>query len=175
MNRTQKEAFVNDLKIGVEQSQAMALVAFSGLDVEKMTAFRLSLKKQNVKVKVLKNTLAMRVLESGPYKDLVPHIQGPTLLAYGANDPVVTAKAICEWAGKEGFALNIKAGAALGKPISLDQFKSLSRLPGRKELYVSFLWGLKMSPTKFLYALSDTPKRLGYALAAFRSKKEKAA
>ncbi|MBI1859447.1 MAG: 50S ribosomal protein L10 [Deltaproteobacteria bacterium] len=175
MNRTEKEAFVNQLRDGVGQSQAMALISFAGLDVEKMTAFRLSLKKQKVNVKVLKNTLAERVLDGGEYKGLVPHLQGPTLLAYGTTDPVVAAKAICEWIGKEGFDLKIKAGAALGKAVSIEQFKALSKLPGRNDLFVSFLWGLKSPPTKFLYALSDAPKRLGYALAALRSKKEKEA
>lgn len=173
MNRTEKEAFVNNLDAGVKQAQALAIISFSGLDVEKMTSFRLDLKKRSVNVKVLKNTLASRVLKQGQYADLVPHLEGPTLIAYSAADPVVTAKAICDWVDKEGYALKIKGGAALGKTISTEQMKALSKLPGRNDLFVSFLWGLKMPPTKFLYALSDAPKRLGYALAALRSKKEK--
>ena len=173
MNRTEKEAAVNQLKEGIGQSQALALLSFSGLDVEKMTAFRLSLRKQKVSVKVLKNTLASRVLAEGPYKDLVPQLQGQTLVAYGSGDPVLATKAICEWLGKDGFEFKVKGAAALGKTISVEQLTALSKLPGRQSLLVSFLWGLKMPPTKFLYALSETPKKLGYALAALRSKKEK--
>lgn len=173
MDRTQKEAFVNNLKSGVNASQALALINFSGLDVEKMTSFRLSLKKHNVNVKVLKNTLAERAFSGGAFEVLGKNLKGPTLVAYGASDPVMTAKAICEWVGREGYSLSVKSGAALGKIISFDQFKALSKLPGKNELFVSFLRGLKMPPTKFLYALSDASKRLGYALAALRSKKEK--
>ena len=175
MNRAEKETFVNSLDESVGQAQALALISFTGLDVEKMTAFRLDLRKRNVKVTVVKNSLAERVFSSSKYPGLADALQGPMLLAYSSEDPVVAAKAIYDWIGKEGFGLKIKAGAAMGKVISNDQMKVLSSLPGRNELFVSFLWGLKMPATKFLYALSDAPKQLGYALAALRTKKEKEA
>lgn len=175
MNRTEKESFVNNLSEWVKKSRALALVSFSGLDVEKMTSFRLDLKKRDVNVKVLKNTLASRVFKGTEYEGLSQHLQGPTLLAYSSSDPVTAAKAICDWIDKEGYELKIKGGAALGKTVSINQLKALSKLPGRNELFVSFLWGLKSPPTKFLYALSDAPKKLGYALVALRNKKEKEA
>lgn len=138
-----------------------------------MTSFRLELKKKNVNVKVVKNTLAKRVFGATPYKEMNDHLKGPTLLAYSSNDPVITAKAIYEWTKKEGFDLKMKGGAALGQTMSAAQLEALSKLPGKNELFVSFLWALKSSPTKFLYALQDAPKRLGYALAALQQKKEK--
>ncbi len=173
MNRAQKEAFVADLNQGISGAQAFAVMSFEKLDVEKMTAFRLSLRKKNVYVKVIKNTLAKRAFESTPYKDVSKVFEGPTLVAYSAGDPVVAAKAIMEWAGKEDVKLKLKGGAALGQVMSAAQITALSKLPGRNELLVSFLWALKSSPTKFLYALKDAPNRLGYALEALRQKKEK--
>jgi large subunit ribosomal protein L10 len=173
LNRTQKEAFVTNLDKGLSNAQAFALMSFAKLDVEQMTAFRLSLKKRDVHVKVLKNTLAKRVLDKTPYKDIVSHLEGPTLIAYSSGDPVSTAKAISEWVDKENFNVKIKAGAALGKVVTDVQIKALSKLPGKNELFVGFLWALKSHPTKFLYALQDAPKRLGYALNALKEKKEK--
>lgn len=171
MNRTQKEAFVEKLNEGVSKAQAFALMSFNKIDVESMTAFRLSLKKRDVHVKVLKNTLAKRVLDQTPFKDVTSHLEGPTLLAYSSGDPVTTAKAIAEWIGKENFDMKIKAGAALGKVVTEAQIKALSKLPGKNELFVGFLWALKSHPTKFLYALQDAPRRLGYALNALKEKK----
>lgn len=173
MNRAQKEAFVNELGDGVSKAQAFALMSFNKLSVEKMTTFRLALKKQNVNVKVVKNTLAKRVLDATPYKDMVGHLTGPTLLAYGEGDPVATAKAIMEWASKEDFDVKMKGGAALGKSISADQLKALSKLPGRNEMFVSFLWALKSHPTRFLYALQDSQKKVLYAAQALKGKREK--
>jgi large subunit ribosomal protein L10 len=77
-----------------------------------------------------------------------------------------------EWADKEDFNVQIKTGAALGKVVTAQELKALSKLPGKQEMFVGFLWALKSSPTKFLYALSDAPKRLGYALGALKAKKE---
>ena len=173
MNRAQKEAFVEELGKGVEKAQAFALMSFGKIDVEKMTAFRLSLRKRNVYVKVVKNTLAKRVFDKTPYKDIAANLTGNTLIAYSSDDPVVAAKAIWEWADKEDVAVKVKAGAALGQFMSESQLKALSKLPGRNELFVGFLWALKSSPTKFLYALQDAPRRLGYALVALQEKKQK--
>jgi large subunit ribosomal protein L10 len=173
LNRTQKEAFVADLEDGVRKAQAFALMSFSQLNVEQMTSFRLSLRKRDIHVKVVKNTLAKRVFDKTPFAGVSAHLQGPTLLAYGPGDPVITAKAIWEWAEKENFNVKIKSGAALGQLMSEAQLKALSKLPGKNELFVGFLWALKSSPTKFLYALQDAPRRLGYALNALKEKKAK--
>jgi len=174
LNRTEKEQFLVELEKGIGGSQAIAIMSFNKLSVEQMTEFRLSLRKQNVRVKVLKNTLARRVFSNSPYKEVSEHLTGPTLLAYSDSDPVVAAKAIMTWVGKENFDLNVKSGAALGQVMSSQQLIALSKLPGRNELFVGFLWALKSPPTKFLYALQDTPRKLGYALAALRDQKQKA-
>jgi large subunit ribosomal protein L10 len=172
LNRAQKEGFVSELSEGVKNAQAFALMSFSKLSVEQMTSFRLSLSKQKVRVKVVKNTLAKRVFTGTAYEPAVTHLQGPTLIAYSSEDPVAAAKAIMQWVNKENFDLKVKAGMALGKMVSGQQMVALSKLPGRNELYVSFLWALKSHPTRFLYALQDAPKRLGYGLAALKAKKE---
>ena len=174
MNRAQKESFVSDLGKGIKDAQAFVLMSFTKMSVEQMTAFRLGLRKKNVHVRVIKNTLAKRALGLTPYKEMNAQLQGPNLIAYGSGDPVVTAKAVMEWVGKENFNLKVRSSAALGQVLSESQLKTLSNLPGRKELLVSFLWALNMHPTSFLYALQNAPKRLGYALVALKEKREKA-
>ena len=175
MNRAQKEAFVNELGEGVKASQAMALLSFNKLTAEQMSSFRLGLRKKNVRVKVVKNTLAKRVFDGSPFKELSATLTGPVLLAYSSEDPISAAKAITEWLGKENFDLKLKMGVALGKVMTDVEIKTLAKLPGRNEMLVSFLWALKSTPTKFLYALTDTPNKAGYALAALREKKQKEA
>lgn len=172
MNRLEKQEFVSKLAKGVQESQAIALMSFSKLTVEQMTSFRLSLRKKDVMVKVVKNTLAKRVFNETTYKEICSQFEGPTLIAFSKGDAVLAAKAIMEWANKENFNLKVKAGIALNKVISSKEMLALSKLPGRNELLVSFLWALKAHPTKFLYALKDAPSSLGYAISALRAKKE---
>ena len=173
MNRAEKQEFVSDFAKGLSGAQAFALLSFNKITVEQMTSLRLALSKNKVNVKVVKNTLAKRVLDETPFKELNTHLKGPTLFVYGSQDPVITAKSIVEWTGKENFELKLKGGVALGQIMSETQIKSLSKLPGRNELYVSFLWALKSHPTRLLNALQDTPRKLGYALGALKAKKEK--
>lgn len=172
MNRAEKVAFVENLAEGVKTAQALAVMSFEKLSVEKMTNLRLNLRKKGVYVRVVKNTLAKRVFDQTEFKALSEKFVGPTLVAYSEQDPVLTAKAIWEWASKEDYNVKVKIGAALGQVMDTKQMESLSKLPGKNELYVSFLWALKSGPTKFLYALQDAPRRLGYALEALRAQKE---
>lgn len=173
MNRAQKETFVSEFQSGIEAAQAFALVSFNKLTVEQMTSFRLSLAKQKVRVKVVKNTLAKRVFDTTPYASVASDLKGPTMVIYSDGDAVVTAKAIAEWAKKEDFDIKVKSGAAIGQIMNESQFTALSKLPGRNELLVTFLWALKSHPTRFLYALKDAPQRLGYVLGDLKAKKEK--
>ena len=173
MDRAQKESFTKEFATEVASAQALAVMSFNKLSVEQMTSFRLGLRKQGVRVKVVKNTLAKRVFGDGPLKDLNAHFKGPTLVAYGQGDAVVTAKAICEWLGKENFDIQVKSGSAMGQTMTQAQIVALSKLPGKKELLTGFVWALNSAPTKFLYALQDAPRRLGYAIGALQAKKEK--
>lgn len=173
MDRAQKESFAAEFSKDIASAQAMAVLSFHKLDVEQMTSFRLSLRKQGVRVKVVKNTLAKRVLNETPLRSLSELFEGQTLVAYSNGDAVVAAKAICEWLGKENFDVQLKSGAALGQVMTGAQIKALSKLPGKNELFVGFLWALKSAPTQFLYALQDAPRRLGYAIGALQAKKEK--
>lgn len=172
MDRSQKETFVDTLSKNLTDSNAFVLMSFSKLSVEKVTSFRLGLRKKDVFVKVIKNSLAKRVLDKTAYKEMSNHLEGPMMIAFGKGDPVLTTKVLWEWVNKEDFGVTIKGGVALGQTMSTDKLKALSKLPGRPELLTSFVWGLKSLPTKFLYALEDTPRKLGYALSAYKTKKE---
>lgn len=172
MTRSEKEQFVSSFGDIVKDSEAFALMSFEKITVEAMTEFRLSLRKKNVRVKVLKNTLAKRIFEETPYKEVVTHLNGPVLIAYAKEDAVSTAKVLWEWAAKEDFSVKIKTAVALGKVIGPKEIESLSKLPSKEQLLVSFLWCLKYHPTRFLNALQDTPRKLGYALQALKTKKE---
>lgn len=172
MRRAEKESFVSDFSERIEKAQMFALMSFHKLTVEQMTNFRLSLRKKGVRVKVVKNTLAKRSFEKTPYAKVCESLDGPTLVVYGNDDPIVMTKAVWEWVTNPAFEVDVKGGVALGSVMNKSQLEALSKLPGRSELLTSFLWALKSAPTKFLYALQDAPRKLGYALAALQKKKE---
>lgn len=172
MNRAEKEAFVTDLTKSVGGAQALALLSFNKLNAEQFASFRIGLRKKGVRVKVVKNTLARRVFDATEHKALSEQFTGPVLMAYSDGDPVTTAKAIWEWVNVENFDVQVRGGVALNQVMSKDQLGALSKLPGRNELLVQFLWCLKSGPTSFLNAVQDMPRKLGYALGALEAKKK---
>lgn len=171
MNRAQKDEFIQQFSKDMKESEAVALLSFSGITVEKMTEFRLSLRKSNVRARVVKNTLARRVLGE-EHPEVLDHLKGVTMVAFGKDDAVQTAKAVWDWVKKEDFNMDLKSGIALGKVVDKGEMERLSTLPGREDMLVLFLWALKHHPTRFLYALKDKPQQLGYALGALKKKKE---
>jgi large subunit ribosomal protein L10 len=172
LNRAQKEAFVSELTQSVGGAQALALLSFNKLNAEQFSNFRLALRKQGVRVKVVKNTLARRVFDATEHKALSDQLTGPVLMAYSNDDPVTTAKAVWEWVNKENFDVQVRGGVALGQVMSKDQLGALSKLPGRQELLTSFLYALQSAPKGFLNAVQDMPRKLGYALGALEAKKK---
>jgi large subunit ribosomal protein L10 len=172
LNLAEKQAFVDKLSADVKSAQAFALVNFGALDAEKMASLRIGLRRKDVRVRVVKNTLARRVFKETANPDIAEDLVGPTMMFYSSGDPINAAKAFQEWLKKDGYEFKVKSGLAMGEKLSAAKIEALSKLPGREELFVGFLWALKSAPTKFLYALSDAPKRLGYAVAALKEKKE---
>ncbi len=170
MNRSEKETFLAEFTKEVSHVQALAVLAFHKITVEQMTQLRLGLRRKNIRARVVKNTLARRVLENTDYKDLANHFRGTTMVIYGDGDPVATTKAVWEWIGKEELDLKVKAGLALGKVISAAELKELSSLPGRPEMLTGFLFALTSLPSQVLYALQDAPTKVLYALEALKEK-----
>lgn len=172
MKRTDKESFVSDFAKNIQSAEAFTLMSFNKISVENMTEFRLALRKQGIRVRVVKNTLAKRVFSESPFKEQFDsHLEGPTMVAYGSGDAVSAAKAIYEWVDKEDLDVAVKGGMALGEVFSEQQIRALSKLPGREQLLTGFLWALNSAPTSFLNAVQDLPRKLGYALSALKDKK----
>ena len=71
MDRTQKEAFVSELRERMERAPVLYLTDFTGLNVQAMTELRSSLKKSGAEYMVVKNRLAKRVFaESDDLPDI---------------------------------------------------------------------------------------------------------
>ena len=72
MKRTEKEGFVEEFRERLQESPAIFLTDFTGLDVKSMTVLRDELKKNGAEYLVVKNRLVLRALEgigdSGPLR-----------------------------------------------------------------------------------------------------------
>ena len=87
-----KAAVVAEMKEKLESAQGAVLVGFTGLTVADVTKLRRKFREGGVEYKVIKNTLTRIAADELGYDGLDSHLEGPTALAYSAEDAVAPAK-----------------------------------------------------------------------------------
>ena len=146
--RIQKEKAVSDLCDIAKQSHSMVAVHYRGMDVASMTDLRAAARKQNIYVKVIKNTLARRALSESQYAGTTDKIVGPIVLAFSMEAPNAAAQLIKDFSKKhEQLAVQVIGvddavypGTALGQ---------IADLP-TKEQAIALLLGALQSPIRNL-------------------------
>ena len=108
-----KEQAVAELKEVAKKSHSMVAVHYRGMNVSSMTALRSAARKQNVYIKVIKNTLARRALSDSQYVGVVDKIVGPIVLAFSMEEPGSAAKLMKEFV-KNYEVLQVQVKAETG-------------------------------------------------------------
>ncbi|MBP7272709.1 MAG: 50S ribosomal protein L10 [Saprospiraceae bacterium] len=151
MDKAQKTATIAELKEKFDQSQYFYIADASTLSVEKINKLRRLCFERGIEIRVLKNTLVKKAMESLPEeKGFTPlydalHYPSAFLFTDTANLP---AKLIKEFRGKDGERPLLKA-AYIDSAVFLgnDQLDTLANLKSREEL-IGEIIGLLQSPAK---------------------------
>ncbi len=172
MNRTEKQQLIDELHKEFEASPHAVLVDFRGLDVPAVTEFRRKVKAAGSRYRVVKNSLALRAAKGTALEKLSDRLQGTTGIAYTGDDPVALAKVLVDFA-KDHPALQLKVGVVSGAQVlDVAAVKSLSAMPGLKELRARLL-GLLQAPASQLVRLLATPAtQLAQVMKAHQEKEE---
>ncbi|QNO14801.1 50S ribosomal protein L10 [Alkalicella caledoniensis] len=171
--REEKALVVAELKEKFSSVQGAVITDYRGLDVARVTKLRAKLREAGVEYKVIKNTLAKLAIEDSELSTLSEHLQGPTAVAFGYNDPVAAAKILSDFA-KDNKELEIKAGIVEGKVIDFAGVKALADLPSREVLLAQALAGIQAPVTGFVNVMQGNLRNLAYVLEAIRKQQEEA-
>src|SRR5687768_5206571 len=151
MNKTEKQALVDNLHAEFGRSPHAILVDFRGLSVPAVTEFRRKVRATGSRYRVVKNTLALRAAKGTPLEKLSPQFDNTTGVAYTGTDPVALAKALVDFA-KDNPQLVVKGGLVSGAQLlDPEGIKALSTMPSLPELR-SKLLGLMKAPASQLEA-----------------------
>jgi large subunit ribosomal protein L10 len=170
MNRSEKQAEIDDLHGEFGRSPHAVVVDFRGLSVPAVTEFRRKVRQAGSRYRVVKNSLAHRALKGTPLEKLAPRFEGTTGVAYTGADPVALAKVLVDFA-KDHPSLVVKAGLVAGDQLlDAEGVKALSSMPSLPELR-SRLLGLLNAPAARLVRLLNAPAgKLVRVLDANRAK-----
>jgi len=154
-----KKAIVSEVKAEVAKAQTVVIAEYRGVNVASLTKLRLQAREQGVFLRVLKNTLARRLVEGTPFASLSEKMVGPLLYGMSA-DPIAVAKVFCRFGATEE-ALVVKGGNYNGQLLTDKEVVGFSLIPDHNELLAKLL-GVMQSPIA----------SLARVLAAISAKKE---
>lgn len=170
--RPEKQEAVTQIAAKLSSAKSVFLTDYSGLTVEAITNLRRNLRKSQVEFQVSKNTLARIAAQEVGFKDLVPHLEGPTALAYGMGDPTAPAKVLTEFL-KTNEKPKVKAIIFEGKYFDAKSMAEIATLPSREMLLARLLGSLNSPITGLASSLSGIIRKLAYALNAVAESKGK--
>ena len=172
LTRSAKESQVAKLSDHLSRSPASFLVNCIGLNVQKMTALRKSLKQSHGDIQVIRNTLSLRAIESNEVlkKTYEPHLKGPNAFVLAFEDPAKVAKIIDQFS-ESNEIFKIKAAVLDGVALSQSEVKTLAKIPPMEQLKAQFLGLLSAPLTKFLLTMKEVPQGFTRLLSAERKKR----
>lgn len=172
MKRTEKESFVQEFRERLQESPAIFLTDFTGLDVKSMTVLRDELRKSGAEYLVVKNRLVHRALEDTEIPDLSEWLLGPTGVVIGHSGPVEAAKAVSDFAKTHDDRPVFKVAVLDNAVLDPSQIDRLAKLPTR-DVLLSMLAGALEAPLAALAgAMEAKLQEMSGLLEALRAEKE---
>ncbi len=133
MSKPVKEMIIETYRRRFGGVESGVVVDLRGMNARENNRLRLDLRKKEIRIAVLSNSLARKAFAAGGLKALVPVLQGPSALAWGAESVVDVARELMAWARKVE-KLRLKAAVLDGRlfegPAGVE---ALSRYPTRDE------------------------------------------
>ena len=171
MNKQEKTQEIEALKNELQSRQPTFVLAYRGLTVNQVSALRKKVRAASARYRVVKNRLALRVIQGTPYEGLAPHFEGPTAIAYSSKDPAALAKVLEEFI-KENQGLQVKAGLVDGRVIDPQAIKALAALPPREVLVTLLLAALNAPMVRLVTVMKEPARGLVRVLDEIARKKQ---
>lgn len=152
MSKFLKDLLTRDLRNQLTGVGDALLVNVVGLDAIRTTKLRSELRKKNIKLEVVKNSLALRATEGTPLAPAFEGIEGTLAIVWGSDDFVSLTKEVVRLAeAKEFEGFTARGGAMDGAKLTPQEVKSISKWPSRQE-QLSILVAQMLGPGSHLAA-----------------------
>ena len=175
MTRSEKTATIEELKVKFEENSFFYVTDSSTLTVEQVNKLRGLCFEKGVEMRVVKNSLVQKALESAPaekdYAGLYESLKGPTAIMFtdAAKKPATIIK---EFRGEDERPIIKAAYIDSSVYIGDDKINELSKLKSKEEL-VGEIISLLQSPAKnVISALKSGGSTLSGLLKALEQRGE---
>lgn len=136
LTREKKEEVVAEIAQLLENSKMTVIASYPGTTVKSMQELRKSAKQNGTSVKVVKNRLVIKAIQSSEkFKDVdTSSLTGQLLYAFNSEDEVAPAQNLANFAKTQPTLQFVGALSSDGKLISADDVKALASLPSKEQL-----------------------------------------
>lgn len=173
MNLEGKKAVVAEVAEVASSAYSAIAAEYRGLSVSDMTELRVAARKENVYLRVIRNTLAKRAVEGTDFACMQEGMTGPLVFGFSKEDPGAVARVMSDFA-KENDKLEVKIVSLGGKLLPTSDLEKLAKMP-TKDQAIGILMGTMKAPIeKFVRTLVAPTSKMVRTLAAVRDAKEAA-
>jgi large subunit ribosomal protein L10 len=159
VTRKEKEATLASLTENLKSAKAVVFTEYRGMTVKQLDNVRKNLRKENVKMQVVKVTLLKKALSSmGIATDSLKY-SGPIALAVTEEEETAPAR-ILKSMMKENPQIIFDGGIFNNELVGADMINKLASIPSKQQLL-----------GQLVYVLSGNVRNLMYALNAIKDKK----
>jgi large subunit ribosomal protein L10 len=171
MSKELKKLVVNELISDYKGVNNFIVVSFKGVNTQQANVLRRDLSEKDIKLKVVKNSLASIALKEIGVPALGQMLEGPSAITASVNDPVILTKVLTKWS-KEISSLKIVGGLIDGEMLSLDDIKTLSAIPSREVVLTQIVFAIQAPMVQLANVFNATASSLCRVLHAIKEKKE---
>ncbi|MBL8152164.1 MAG: 50S ribosomal protein L10 [Blastocatellia bacterium] len=170
MDRKQKQKELDSLAEDFKDAKNVFLVNFQGLSVTNDTVLRSEMRKNRVKYKVVKNTLAQKASVGTSVEQVMGKFVGSTAIAI-FEDPVELAKLVSKFA-KDYSQFKFKAGIVEGRAIDVKDLEALVNLPSKEQLLSKIMFLINSGAQRLASATSGVSRNLAVVMGQIRDQKQ---
>ena len=156
MSKTVKGYMIRDYQDRLGEYEDALVISIRGMGGNDNNAFRAKLAEKDIRIMTIRNALAKHAFEESKLKALVPVLEGPSALAFGAESVVDVARELLKF--KDQIEeLEFKGGCIEGELFAGEAgVEQLSRLPTREEAIAGVV-GAIMGPARNLAGAAVGP------------------
>jgi large subunit ribosomal protein L10 len=146
MSKVVKNLVTDELKRELAGVEGLLLVNVVGISANDTMVLRRTLREKDIKLMVVKNSLARRATEGTVLAAAFEGSQGTLAMVWGASDMVALAKEIVQLSRKPAYeAFKPRGGVMDGAKLAPEQVEAISKWPTREE-QLSILMAQILSP-----------------------------
>lgn len=155
MTREQKQNLVKELSGEFSSAKALLVCDYKGLKVRDLEALRNSLRPQDIKIQIVKNTLASIAAKDAGLEGFA--LKDTNLFVWGA-DEISVSKIASKFAKDNASFFSIRFGYFDKERVELDHIEAIAKLPSKEEL-IGMLLSVWTAPARYFVTGLDNLKK----------------